>query len=159
MTTNTQQTSDLTINDIKPPTLISGAGLQPKQKKLNPKQRAFIENYFNPESETFANLYRSGLKAGFSPTYSMNIKHLNPSWLSNLIETAQFQPEHIKQGIQSLALRSNDSRSPDDTRLKAYEILAKITGMIDHKQGSNIQINVQPILGGESTKRVQVDPS
>jgi hypothetical protein len=120
-----------------------------KQKKLNPKQRAFIENYLSPESETFANLYRSGLKAGFSPTYSMNIKHLNPSWLSNTIEQQDFQPEHIKQGIQKIALFAPDSKSPDDTRLKAYETLAKITGMMNNDKQVNVTL-VQPILSGAS---------
>lgn len=125
--------------------------------KDNKKHRAFIEYWTNPQSETFGNVYRSGLAAGFSKTYSMNIVHLAPKWLSKSIERLNLDAEHIKQGIQEIALKTDDpvdSRSPADTRLKAYEILAKIAGMIDNKQ-STTNVIVQPILGGLSQNPAQ----
>lgn len=125
--------------------------------KDNRKHRAFIEYWTNPQSETFGNVYQSGLKAGFSKTYSMNIVHLAPKWLSKSIERLNLEPEHIKQGIQELATKTTDpldSRSPADTRLKAYEILAKITGMIDNKSNTT-NVIVQPILGGLSQNPAQ----
>ena len=119
------------------------------QWKGNKKQRLFIEYWIDPVSETFGNVYRSGLKAGFSNSYSMNLTHLAPAWISESIEKLDLQDEHIKQGIQQIAISAPDSRSPDDTRLKAYETLARIKGIIDNKQSTNVTL-VQPILSGRS---------
>lgn len=131
--------SDLTTTDKKP-------------KRLKPKQRATLENWLKPDSETYGNLYQSCIKAGFRPSYALNISHLRPNWLSESIESIDFNHQHIKAGIQQLATQTTDpvdSRSPADTRLKAYEILAKITGMIDSKTNTT-NVIVQPILGGQS---------
>jgi len=32
---------------------------------LNPQQKQFLENYLNPESETWGNALQSALKAGY----------------------------------------------------------------------------------------------
>lgn len=117
----------------------------------NKKNDLFMEYWTSPGSETFGNVYKSGLKAGFSKTYSKNLLNIAPQWLLTYIDRTQFTDDHIKNGIQELATTSPNSRSPDDTRLKAYEILAKITGMIDNKSGVTVNV-VQPILMGESIK-------
>ena len=132
-------------------TLNDGQLAKRYQWRGNKKQRLAMELWTDPASKTFGNAYQSFLKAGFSPSYAKNVMNITPKWLSEYIDRLDFQPEHIKQGIQSLAVKSNNSRSPDDTRLKAYEILAKISGMIDNK-GTTVNI-VQPILNGESVKR------
>lgn len=122
-----------------------------KTKKLKPKQKLAIDNWLNPASQTFGNLYQSCIKAGFRPTYALNIAHLRPSWLSETINQIQLDTDHIKQGIQAIATAQNlDSRSPADTNLKAYELLAKMSGQIDNKNGNTTNILVQPILGGSS---------
>lgn len=125
--------------------------------KGDKRQRLFIENWISPESETFGNAYQSARRAGFSNSYALNITNLAPSWLSENIERLNLEQEHIKQGIQKLAINAPNSKSPDDTRLKAYETLAKITGMIDNKNTNITQVNVQPILGGQSMKKVEVE--
>lgn len=126
------------------------------QWRGNAKQKMAMDNWTNPGSQTFGNAYQSFLKAGFSPSYAKNVMNITPKWLSEYIDRIDFQPEQIKQGIQALATKSKDSRSPDDTRLKAYEILAKITGMIDNK-GTTVNI-VQPILNGQSVRpKVVID--
>lgn len=120
-----------------------------KPTRLNKKQRLFLEYWITPESETFANAYRSALKAGFAPKYALNITSANPKWLLENIDKMDLHPEHIKQGIQRIATGEINSRSVDDTRLKAYELLGRYAG-IDQKQ-TNITV-VQPILGGQSLK-------
>ena len=120
--------------------------------RANKKQLLAMENYLDPESETFGNAYQSFMRAGFKRSYALNIMNITPKWLSEYLDRADFKPEHIKVGVQKLAIAAPDSRSPDDTRLKAYEILAKISGMID-KQGNNTFINVQPILSGKSVNK------
>ena len=130
--------------------------------KGNKKQRDFIRYWTDPSSETFGNAYRSGIKAGFAHSYSMNITNLAPSWLSESIEKIELDPFHIKQGITKIATGEINSRSVDDTRLKAYELLGKYAGLDNSSKGNTTNILVQPILNGQSvtdteTKRTVVD--
>lgn len=119
--------------------------------KPSKKNDAFMEYWTDPTSYTFGNVYQSALKAGFSKTYSKNLLNVAPKWLLTYIDRTEFTPHHIKNGLQRLAIEANNSRSPDDTRLKALEILSKVTGMIDSKgAGMTTNILVQPILGGSS---------
>ncbi len=121
-----------------------------------PKQRAFLSNWLTPASETYGNAYKSALQAGYRPGYAINILNESPKWLLSFTDRLDFTVEHIKAGIQGLALAAPNSRSPDDTRLKAYELLAKNAGMIDKQGGINFTV-VQPILGGQSVKRKTVE--
>ena len=123
-----------------------------KQIKLKPKQKLAIENWLEPTSDTFGNLYKSCLKAGFSPSYSLNISSSKPLWLSENIDQTILDPEHIKQGIYKIATGRIDSRSVDDTRLKAYELLGRYAGLDNQGKGNVTVVNVQPILGGDSVK-------
>lgn len=110
-----------------------------------------MEYWTDPASETFGNVYRSGLKAGFSPTYSKNLLNVAPKWLTTYIDQTNYTKDHIIQGVQALAKSAPNAKSPDDTRLKAYELLAKFQGLGDKASTTTINI-VQPILNGESMK-------
>lgn len=117
--------------------------------KGNKKQKIAMEYWLTPTSETFGNAYKSFKLAGFSESYSKNIVGQAPQWISEYLDRVNMTNEHIEAGIQNLAMAAPNSRSPDDTRLKAYEVLSKIRGMIDNKQTTNVTL-VQPILGGQS---------
>lgn len=124
--------------------------------KLNKKQILFMDLYINPESESFGNAYRSGIKCGFSPSYSKNITNLYPKWLSEYMDTTNFRPEHVKQAIQDIYSNPEtyrDAKSPADTRLKALELYARVTGMLNTAQTTNVTL-VQPILSSQSVKKV-----
>lgn len=127
--------------------------------KPRPKNKAFMEYWLTPGSETFGNVYRSGLKAGFSKTYATNLLNVAPKWLLTYIERADFTHDHIKMLLQNMATDQNlNSRSPADSNLKAIELLMKGTGMIDNKGTTTNVTLVQPILNGESIKqRVTVE--
>ena len=151
---------------------MSTKGLKPKQRKLatttnktkltanqwqnTPQQHEFMEAWLEPSSDTFGNAYKSAIKAKFSPHYATIISSptVNNKWITEYVRRLNLTEEHIRQGISKLALSANNSRSPDDTRLKAYETLAKIQGLIDSK-GSTTNVIVQPILGGQS--KVSID--
>ncbi len=143
-------------------------GLKPKQRQLAVKQpnkkltgnqwqatvqqHQFMDNWINPKSPTFGNAYASALAANYSEHYAIKITAPTTltEWIGEYRRKLEFTPEHINQGIQQLAIKANDSKSPDDTRLKALEILARLHGMLDTNRGqTNITI-VQPILGGTS---------
>lgn len=108
-----------------------------KSNHLNKQQQLFISYYLTPESPTFANAYKSALQAGYKEEYAQNITHLNPKWLSDIIGQTSLEYRHIIQTIQELASfnRKIESKSPDDTRLKALELLSKLQGhLIERKQ-------------------------
>lgn len=137
--------------DIQPTTDNQQNVLKPKRKirKLQPKQKLTVENWLTPSSPTFGNLYKSALMAGFKESYAINISNRNPEWLSSIVDKTALDPEHIKQGIQQLAINAPNSRSPDDTRLKAYELLGRYSGLDNKNNNTTINI-VQPILAGAS---------
>lgn len=134
---------DLTI------TTVDGAVYKPSRKN-----NLFMEYWTDPSSETFGNVYKSGQKAGFSKTYSKNLLNVAPKWLTTFIDRTNLTEEHITQGIQRLAQAAPNSKSPDDTRLKAYELLMKLKGLTDNKNHTNITL-VQPILAGKSMEDYQ----
>lgn len=133
----------------KPQEIVLQDGTKYKWKG-NKKQRLAMELWVNPTSETFGNAYRSFLAAGFSPSYSKNVVGQAPKWISEYIDKLELSPEHIKQGISEIALNAPNSRSPDDTRLKAFEVLADIAGISGKSKGGAQVTIVQPILGGAS---------
>lgn len=49
---------------------------------VDPRQTLFLENYLNPESETFSNALQSALKAGYSQEFSESITSQMPKWLA-----------------------------------------------------------------------------
>ena len=126
----------------------------PKPVRLKPKQKKTIELYFDPNSQTYGNLYKSALMAGFRPSYALNIANRKPLWLSETVEsTLKLEQDHIIRGVQNIATKDNiDSRSPDDTRLKAFETLGTWAGLAQQQQ-TNVTI-VQPILAGDSHKQL-----
>jgi hypothetical protein len=138
-----------------PPKHTAKKQLTANQWQNTPKHTKFMEHWLDPRSETFGNAHKSALLAGFSTHYANQIASpsVNNLWITEYTKKLNLTDEHIKQGVQQLAIRANDSRSPDDTRLKAYETLARINGLLDNRQGVTVNI-VQPILGGESARKV-----
>lgn len=120
--------------------------------RANRKQIDFMERWLSPHSETYSNVMKSAIAAGYSKSYAEKILTFNQVWISEYMKRVGMTKEHIKMGIQQLALEAPDSRSPDDTRLKAFEILGKIEGMIDKPGGASFTF-VQPILGGKSVNK------
>lgn len=159
-----------------------GIGPKPKDRKLikqpkpgkkltanqwanTPQQNIFMEAWLEPSSPTFSNAYRSALAAGYSPKYANQIvsRDTGNDWIREYVRASFMGSDHIVKAFQDMYLNPksyNNSRSPGDTRLKALELLSKITGLLDGNQQTNITI-VQPILGGasstEAPKHVDVD--
>lgn len=147
-------TKGLRPNNRKVATTSKGK-LTANQWQATPQQELFMDYWINPMSESFGNAYDSAIRAKYSDHYARQIAAptVHNKWITEYKRKIDFGAEHIKQGIQDLAIRAPHSRSPDDTRLKAYETLAKIEGLIDNKHGNTTNVIVTPILGGESTPR------
>lgn len=131
------------------------------QWRNTPQQNTFMEAWLQPSSPTFSNAYQSALKAGYSEYYAQKLTAADTgnAWIGEYVRMAHMKPEHVIQGLQDIYSNPrsyNNAKSPADTRLKALELLAKITGILDGQQHTSITI-VQPILGGASIHKHNTD--
>ena len=109
---------------------------------LDPKKQKFLEYWFNSKNnKTFGNVYFSALAAGYSENYAKQLSSVKTiKWLTEFNALTKLEPEHIIQGIQNFAL---DGRVKHETRLRAYELLAKILKMMSDTGNINLtQVNV-----------------
>lgn len=99
---------------------------------LDPKKQDFLEKYYNPESETYANGFRSAIAAGYSESYAKNLITENPRWIKigNYLNSTNMTPEHIVKSAEKLALMAHK----DADKMKAIEFLAKVQGMLVEKK-------------------------
>ena len=114
------------------------------QWQANPRQQKFLELYFDPMSKTYANIYRSAREAGYSESHSRTLtrsKNKN-MWLKEYQSKTELTPEHILQGVQNIATQGNAKNSD---RLRAYELLARLHGMLVDKS-ITATVNIQDII-------------
>lgn len=120
-------------------------GLSPKNRKAgkisnqwqsNPKQLLFMEYYMNPESPSFSNAYQSAKRAGYSEEYCKDILYVAPQWMREYKGLSNMKIEHIEEALIKLASfsRESDAKSPDDMRIKALELIAKLKGYMVEKK-------------------------
>lgn len=109
---------------------------------LKPQQVAFLENFSNPESDTYSSYRGSALKAGYSETYANNIGGQLPQWLSDFMGINDVAVKEIVEGIK----KETVAEKPFE-RLKAWELLGKYKRMFTEKvdltsNGKEITLNV-----------------
>lgn len=102
------------------------------QWQSNPRQQLFLHNYYDPASNTFGNVFQSAIAAGYKESYARTLTRRSNKnmWLAEYARNTQFTPEHILAGITSIAT-SPQSRQSD--KLNAYELLAKLNGLMVSK--------------------------
>lgn len=133
---------------------MSKKGLRPTERKIvdtrsnqwvsNPKQESFVAYYIDVKSkDTFGNVYQSALKAGYSDSYARKIASSSVAnqWIAEYVKKRVLEPEHIIQGITNLAITS----IRDSDKLKAYELLAKLEGMLVDRT-ANMNVNIEAAL-------------
>lgn len=141
------------------------AGLKPKDRKLatsskgkltanqwqnTPQQNTFMAAWLDPDSPTFGNAHRSALKAGYSANYALQVASVGNQWITDYHKASKLHLEHLEQKLISMINGTPNSKSPDDTKVKAIELIARLGGMVNNNNTTNVTI-VQPILGGAST--------
>lgn len=52
----------------------------------DPRQIIFLQNFLDPKSKTFSNVYQSGLAAGFKDNYARNLTAQMPTWLKERLD-------------------------------------------------------------------------
>lgn len=137
--------------------MTGNTGLRPHRRKVgndfavvsnqwqsNPKQQLFLYNYFEPTSKTFGNVFQSAIAAGYKESYARTLtrKSNKNMWLSEYASMTQLQPEHIVAGITNIA---TSMQARPSERLKAYELLGKISGMFIDRS-ANVSVNIEAAL-------------
>lgn len=133
---------------------------KPENKpNLEAKQVAFLELYLDPHSSTFGNAYRSAKAVGYSENYANQITGVKPKWLTEYNRLNHLSLDHINQTLTELASfqRKIESKSPDDTRLKALELISKLNGyLVERKQIAQV---VKVELGEVNRYKPEQEPN
>jgi hypothetical protein len=101
---------------------------------LTPKQEDFLERYYNPASDTYANAYRSAKAAGYSESYArlMRAPSVDNHWITieNYKGASGMTPAHIVGSIERIAMRGFQEKD----QLKALQLLAQLQGLLVEKK-------------------------
>lgn len=115
---------------------IDGRGRYPRIRKVNPKQRIFIEEYLKD-----FNALKAAKKAGFCQTDTkagdrlIRLPHIATEINRRLVEVREkleFDGDHIRQGFARIAFDPRESKKGGPTqveRMMALDRLAKIFGL------------------------------
>lgn len=126
----------------------------------NPQQILCMTYYLDVNSpDTFSNMYKSALKAGYEDTYARKLSAPSnyANWISEYVYTGNLELKHLEGMLSDIIVNRDNvqSKSVDDTRLKAIELVAKLKGyMIERKQ---VQSVVKVELGKVNAPIEQVD--
>lgn len=87
-----------------------------KKVLLDPRQALFLEYYLKPGTETFNNIYKSALKAGYSESYADNFRKKERDWMSGHVGEVT-KDELVKKAKKVLnkSLDSQDEKIAQDT--------------------------------------------
>lgn len=112
-----------------------------KPPRIKPKQLAFLQMYYLPNSPTVGNVYQSAIGAGFRPSYAriLTTTQITPQWLKDAKGyLKRTEPEHIRFVLEDVMYKSKADRD----RLKAAELLGKDIGMfVDRSINTNLNIS------------------
>jgi len=82
---------------------------------LDPKQALCIASYKDPKSETFGNMYRSALLAGYPEVTARQLTSQKPAWLT---ENTQNDVEAVQKAEKNLRKYNNYELDPDNIKTK-----------------------------------------
>jgi hypothetical protein len=113
------------------------------QWRPDPRQSLFLQNYLNPESETFSNALQSALKAGYKKEYAESITDQMPTWLSEglgddyMLKKAESNLKEFLEmdTINESLTKSGIKVSYDDPKLK--KIKADISTFVAERIGKS----------------------
>jgi len=86
-------------------------------KKLDPRQTKFLENYLDPKSKTFSNALQSALSAGYSQEYAESITAQMPQWFEANVRRTGMLDKAEKNLFE--ILKMGDIKDKDLLRIKA----------------------------------------
>lgn len=83
---------------------------------LTPQQQNFLAYYTDPKSETFANAYRSAIKAGYGEHYASDITTKNLKWLEENVAKSKrlLKAEKNLDEVQELQIKDDTGKVDTD---------------------------------------------
>lgn len=123
--------------------------------KLNKKQLDYVLNYYDPNSETFGNSFRSAVKAGFSQKYAKTLMQpaVNNLWvLEARKRMTNFTPDHIYQALQDVAV-SGENRD----KIRALELMGKANGMFVDRQQRDVHVTFTNTVPRPKTEIIDIE--
>lgn len=124
--------------------LVNDFAVTSNQWQRNPKQEKFLEYYFDPKSNSFGNVYKSAIMAGYKDSYARTLtrsKNKN-MWISEYVSKTMLSPEHITQGITEIATSPHEQAKD---RLNALKLLAELQGLLVKKSITG-HINIEQAI-------------
>lgn len=115
------------------------------QYTTDPRQDAFLKAYYDPESQTYSNAYRSALAVGYSESTSKDILHNRPKWLSEKWgDSRHAEPEQLLEKLSEIL---EDGSVATRDRIKAIELMMKHYGMLKERLQVDARVlNIQSVL-------------
>lgn len=87
-----------------------------KKELLDPRQALFLEYYLKPGTETFSNIYKSAIKAGYSESYADNMRAKTLEWVSgNVGEVTKQELVTKAKKVLNKTLDGDDIKLAQDT--------------------------------------------
>lgn len=108
-------------------------------RRLNKRQKNFIQYWIDPSSDTFGNTYQSALRAGFSAQTSrvLTANSKNLEWIQEAKEYMDnYSPMHIIGGFQYIA----KTATADRDKIQALDRLAKIQGLYIERSQTEVSV-------------------
>lgn len=104
-----------------------------KEESFNadPRRQTFAAAFYDPTSETYAQLVPSGLKAGFTKTYSQNLTNVKPMWLLKIMEKMDLidsVKRNIKKHLDLKTSTTKINKKTNEIEIKEDAKLLKIQG-------------------------------
>lgn len=90
--------------------------------EFTPKQLEFIQYFNDPESPTYSNITKSGVRAGFSQSYSENLSHLVPTWFKKGMEKREKMLKKAEDNLETLLDSEDEKVKADITKFIAKTI-------------------------------------
>lgn len=97
----------------------------------DPRRQTFASAYYDPLSDTYGQLVPSGLKAGFTQTYSQNLTNVKPMWLLKIIEKMDVidsVKRNIKKHLDLNTSTKKLNKKTNEIEIKEDPKLLKIQG-------------------------------
>ena len=103
------------------------------QHRPDPRQALFLEYYLDRNSETFANALASGIKAGFTESYSKLLMEKMPTWLCERVK------DEVIIDMAEKNLKNFLSDAEDDKRIKSDMTKFALKGLAKQKYSERIE--------------------
>lgn len=146
----------------------------------NPKRRSFLAFYQDPKSETFGNVLRSALKAGYKQQYAENLTSHKPNWLVenlgndksvSMLEKAERNIDEMLDMETERTVYTKEGKEYKKLNTEVLKVKADVTKFVAERIGrskfgakaeivnsnTNIQINILNYGGNNNPASVPAE--